>query len=96
MSKERKTTVSLFPVDNGDMTLIALADNLDTKVLIDCNIRASADDPEDVTRDVAKDLRDRLKRDSKGRPYIKRRTAKSAFSFERYGLRPSCSAVPAG
>src|SRR5713101_1577303 len=70
MSKERKTTVSLFPVDNGDMTLIALADNLDTKVLIDCNIRASADDPEDVTRDVAKDLRDRLKRDSKGRPYV--------------------------
>jgi hypothetical protein len=70
MSKERRTTVSLFPVDNGDMTLIALADNLDTKVLIDCNIRASADDTEDVTRDVASDLRDRLKRDSKGRPYV--------------------------
>jgi len=30
----------------------------------------SADDPEDVTRDVAKDLRDRLKRDSKSRPYV--------------------------
>jgi hypothetical protein len=70
MSKERKTIVSFFPVGNGDMTLIALADNEETKLLIDCNIREAADDPEDETRDVAKDLRDRLKRDSKGRPYV--------------------------
>ena len=52
------------------MTLIALADSAETKVLIDCNIRAAADDPEDKTRDVAKDLRARLKRDSKKRPYV--------------------------
>jgi hypothetical protein len=30
----------------------------------------AADDPEDDTRDVAKDLRARLKRDSKKRPYV--------------------------
>src|ERR1700689_5446861 len=64
------TTVTYFPVDNGDMTLIALADTAGTKVLIDCNIRDAADDPEDDTRDVAKDLRARLKRDNKGRPYV--------------------------
>jgi len=70
MSKERKTTVTFFPVDNGDMTLIALGDAAETKILIDCNIRAAADDPEDATRDVGKDLRYRLKRDGKGRPYV--------------------------
>ncbi len=70
MSKDRKTIVTLFPVGNGDMTLIALADNAETKILIDCNIREAADDAEDETRDVATDLRDRLKRDSKGRPYV--------------------------
>jgi Cft2 family RNA processing exonuclease len=64
------TTVTYFPVDNGDMTLIALADTAGTKVLIDCNIRDAADDPEDDTRDVAKGLRARLKRDSKKRPYV--------------------------
>lgn len=70
MSKERKTTVTFFPVENGDMTLIAVGDAAETKILIDCNIRAAADDPEDATRDVGKDLRDRLKRDGKGRPYV--------------------------
>jgi hypothetical protein len=70
MSKERKTIVTFFPVGNGDMTLLALADNAETKILIDCNIREAADDPEDDTRDVAKDLRDRLKRDNNGRPYV--------------------------
>ena len=64
------TTVTFFPVDNGDMTLIALADTAGTKILIDCNIRDAADDPEDDTRDVARDLGARLKRDSKKRPYV--------------------------
>jgi hypothetical protein len=64
------TTVTFFPVDNGDMTLIALGDTGNTKVLIDCNIREAADDPEDYTREVAKDLRARLKRDAKRRPYV--------------------------
>jgi hypothetical protein len=64
------TTITLFPVGNGDMTLICLGDKAGTTILIDCNIRAAADDPEDDIRDVGKDLRDRLKRDSKGRPHV--------------------------
>lgn len=63
-------TISFLPVGNGDMTLIGLADAKETKILVDCNIRDAADDPEDSTRDVAKDLRARIKRDEKGRPYV--------------------------
>jgi hypothetical protein len=64
------TSITFFPVDNGDMTLICLGDKAGTTILIDCNIRAAADDPDDDTRDVAKDLREHLKRDKDGRPYI--------------------------
>jgi hypothetical protein len=64
------TTLTFFPVGNGDMTLIALGDPAGTTILVDCNIRAAADDPEDETRDVAADLRSRLKTDDKGRPYV--------------------------
>jgi beta-lactamase superfamily II metal-dependent hydrolase len=64
------TTITFFPVDNGDMTLICLGDKSGKTILIDCNIRAAADDPDDKTRDVATDLRERLKRDSNGRPYV--------------------------
>ena len=64
------TTISFFPVDNGDMTLICLGDKSGKTILVDCNIRAAADDPDDKTRDVAKDLRERLKRDVNGRPYV--------------------------
>lgn len=64
------TTVTFFPVGNGDMTLISLGDTAGTTILIDCNIRAAADDQEDETRDVAADLRARLKTDNKGRPYV--------------------------
>lgn len=62
--------ITLFPVGCGDMVLIELSDAAETKVLIDCNIREAADDPDDDTRDVANDLRKRLKRDAKGRPYV--------------------------
>lgn len=64
------TTFSFFPVDNGDMILICLGDKSGKTILVDCNIRAAADDPDDKTRDVAKDLRERLKRDVNGRPYV--------------------------
>lgn len=64
------TTISFFPVDNGDMTLICLGGKSAKTILIDCNIRAAADDPDDKTRDVGKDLRERLKRDVNGRPYV--------------------------
>lgn len=62
--------ITFFPVGNGDMTLITLGDSSGTTILIDCNIREAADDPEDKTRDVAKDLRQRIKRDASGRPYV--------------------------
>jgi len=64
------TSVTFFPVGNGDMTLISLGDTAGTNILIDCNIRGAADDPDDDTRDVAGDLRTRLKTDSDGRPYV--------------------------
>lgn len=64
------TKITFFPVGNGDMTLIALEDSVGTTILVDCNIRAAADDPDDATRDVAADLRQRLKTDKNGRPYV--------------------------
>lgn len=61
-------SITSFPVSNGDMTLVCL-DNGQT-ILIDINIRGAADDDDDDTPDVASDLRDRLKRDAKGRKYV--------------------------
>jgi len=63
-------TITFFPVDCGDMALIRLADPDNTAILIDVDIRAAADDPVDSTRDVARDLRHRLPRDDRGRPYV--------------------------
>lgn len=59
-----------FPVDNGDMTLLRLADNVSTTLLIDIHIRKAADDPNDQTPDVAKLLRERLLIDRNERPYV--------------------------
>lgn len=56
--------LTYFPVDNGDMALLALESG--RNVLIDINIRK----PENGIRDVAKDLRDRLPEDDQGRPYV--------------------------
>jgi len=64
------TTITFFPVDCGDMTLIRFGDVDATTLLIDVNIRMDADDPEGEARDVAKDLRGQLKKDANGRPYI--------------------------
>lgn len=63
-------TITFHPVGCGDMTLLQLADSDQTSVLVDINIRAGADDPDGEHRDVASDLRDRLKRDTKKRPYV--------------------------
>lgn len=60
--------ITFFPVANGDMTL--LRPESGRKVLIDMNIRAAADDPDDDTPDVAELLRDRLERDDRGRPLV--------------------------
>lgn len=62
--------ITFFPVGCGDMTLVRLADADTTTLLIDVRIRGAADDPEDETRDVAADLRERLPRDSMNRPYV--------------------------
>ena len=61
-------TITFFPVDNGDMTLLELESG--RTILVDTNIRAAADDPDNPTRNVATDLRDRLKRDDQGRLYV--------------------------
>jgi hypothetical protein len=61
-------TITFFPVGNGDMTLIELESG--RTILIDVNIRAAADDPNDLTPDVAAKLRQKLKRDSQGRLYV--------------------------
>ncbi|MGM3412085.1 metallohydrolase [Ralstonia holmesii] len=56
--------ITFYPVGNGDMTLIKLESG--RTILIDVNIRT----PGDGARDVAKDLRDVLKTDKEGRPYV--------------------------
>lgn len=60
--------ISFFPVGNGDMTLIHLESG--RTILIDMNIRNSADDPDDDDPDVAAKLRGQLPRDSRGRLYV--------------------------
>ncbi|MCY4357003.1 MAG: metallohydrolase [Gammaproteobacteria bacterium] len=61
-------SISFFPVGNGDMTLIKTENG--HRILIDMNIRAAADDPDEDTPDVAKKLRERLTRDSHGRLFL--------------------------
>ena len=63
-----KSTVTFFPVDNGDMTLIKLSDQ--TTILIDINLRDSAEDEEGPALDAVKALRERLENDDDGRPYV--------------------------
>jgi hypothetical protein len=61
-------TIEFFPVDNGDMTLITLANG--QSILIDINIRVAADKESDETPDVGSMLRNKLNRDDKGRLYV--------------------------
>lgn len=63
-----KPRITFFPVGNGDMTLVELESG--ANLLIDVRIRAKADDPDDDTPDVARMLRDRLKRDGQGRLFV--------------------------
>ncbi|MEQ9010760.1 metallohydrolase [Algiphilus sp.] len=65
-----ESSVTFFPVGNGDMTLVKLADADKTALLIDCNIRQSADDPDHTDCDVGSDLRSRISVDAAGRPCI--------------------------
>lgn len=62
------SSITFFPVSNGDMTLVQLGN--DQTILIDTCIRGAADDENDDTPDVASHLRDRLQRDADGRLYV--------------------------
>ncbi|WP_292065815.1 metallohydrolase [Mesorhizobium sp.] len=69
MGTDMTANLTFFPVDNGDMALITLDNG--QNILVDINIRGAADDPDDdEAYDVAKDLKDRLKKDDQGRPYV--------------------------
>ncbi len=57
-----------FKVDNGDMSLIEVQGG--RTILVDINIRNSADEDEDDTPDVAGQLRNALDHDSDGRLYV--------------------------
>lgn len=59
---------SHFKVDNGDMTLVEFESG--RRLLVDIKIRVAADDPDDETPDVGKQLRDRLTRDAEGRLFV--------------------------
>lgn len=61
--------VTYFPVGNGGMKLIRLNDANKTTILKDINIRNASGSADDIC-DVAQELRDRLPRDSKKRPYV--------------------------
>ena len=60
--------LSIFPVGNGDMTLVQTEEG--HKLLIDMNIRADADDPDKDTPDVAAGLKEKLPRDAEDRLYV--------------------------
>jgi len=49
--------ITFFPVDNGDMTLIRLTNAEATSLLIDCKIRAAADDPSNKGHALLENLR---------------------------------------
>lgn len=60
--------LTFYPVGNGDMALVTLDNG--QNILIDVNIRASADGEDEDVHDVAQDLKDRLPRDDEDRPYV--------------------------
>lgn len=64
------STVTFFPVDNGDMTLIKVDDNDKTAILVDINVRQVCGEQENSMCDVAGELRKRLQKDKEGRPYV--------------------------
>jgi hypothetical protein len=59
---------SLFKVDNGDMVLFETESG--RRIVTDINIREAADDEDDETPDVAKQLRKKFDRDEKGRLFV--------------------------
>lgn len=69
MAEFNKNTIKYYPVCNGDMTLITLADK--TTILIDCNIRESAKgDDDEKLFDVHEDLLNSIYKDKDGIPFV--------------------------
>ncbi|HOV88272.1 MAG TPA: hypothetical protein PLM79_18090 [Syntrophobacteraceae bacterium] len=64
------STVTFFPVDNGDMTLIKLDDSDKTAILVDINIRQDCGKDDNGMCDVVRELRKQLRKDAEGRPYV--------------------------
>lgn len=66
----KKSTISHFPVENGDMTLLKIASN-DTYhyALIDMHIRQNGESDDDKC-DALDTLYDMLEKDGEGRPYV--------------------------
>lgn len=62
------TKVNLFPVENGDMTLVKFESG--ANLLIDVRVTGAADDPDEPAPDVIRLLKERLPRDAEGRPYV--------------------------
>ena len=88
------SSVTFFPVSNGDMTLVRL-DNGQT-ILIDVNIRGAADDDNDETPNVAEDLRERLERDDKDRLYVDAFLVSHPHSDHTTGMRNHFHLGPPG
>lgn len=62
-------TVKYYPVDNGDQSLITLADK--TTIMVDCNIRETAKgDDDDEKFDVHDDLLKSIFKDKGGVPFV--------------------------
>jgi len=64
------STITFYPVDKGAMALLKLNDDNETTMLVDMHIREAADDDNDDAYDVANHLRNQLKTDDEGRPYL--------------------------
>lgn len=62
--------ITYFPVDNGNMTLIRLDDSDKTAILADIDIRQACGEEDSHMCDVVKELRKRLQKDEKERPYV--------------------------
>lgn len=68
MPVSKNPQIKYYPVNNGDMSLITLADK--TTILVDCNIKvASKDEDDNSVYDVKKDLLDSIQ-DRDGIPYL--------------------------
>jgi hypothetical protein len=62
-------TVKYYPVDNGDQSLITLAD--ETTILVDCNLREGAKgDKDDEKFDAHEDLLNSIFKDKDGIPFV--------------------------